>query len=171
MTPRRLFLFATLMAFSATAAIAQDSSSASGTPASSGTGNNPTKKVWTNDDVAGAHESASAFSPASPNSKPGKGSQSAAGAKGRDAKWYHDQIAKLEAQVPPLDSQIADLQAAIDGKPTGDGKESERPRFVKGGDWATELTQLRSRRVDLLSKIDALQDQARRNGVPDNALP
>jgi hypothetical protein len=170
MTPRPLLYFAVLTAFGATVALAQDSSSTPATIAV--TSDQPAKKVWTNDDLTSSSGSANiSSSPARSNLRPVKTGQQPATAKGRDAKWYHDQIAKLQAQVPPLDSQIADLQAALDGKPTGDGKTSQRPRGVKADDWSVELTQLREKRVDLLSKIDALQDQARRNGIPDGALP
>jgi len=169
MTPRHLLLFAASVAFCATAAHAQGSSSTPATIAA--TSDQPAKKVWTNDDLSGSNESFEPSTPASPKLKPVKTGQKPPPTNGRDAKWYHDQIAKLESQVPPLDRQIGDLQSALDGKPTGDGQTSQRPRGVKLDDWSSELTQLQAKRVDLLSKIDALRDQARRNGIPDSTLP
>jgi len=42
---------------------------------------------------------------------------------------------------------------------------------VKGGDWRLELDQLQKKRDGIAAQIDALIDQARRNGVPPNQLP
>jgi hypothetical protein len=129
------------------------------------------KKIWTNDDVGDLrdHSVISTFSTASnKTAKPGDKSGSS---RSRDAKWYYDQIAKLEAQIPPLDSQIADLQAALDGIPTGDSKTSKRPNGVKGGDWRMEIADLQARRDDVVARISALQDEARHRGIPPEALP
>jgi hypothetical protein len=89
----------------------------------------------------------------------------------REAQWYHDQIAKLQAKLPPLDAQIAQLQAAINGEPTGDAKSSTRPKGVKSGDWREELADARQKRDAIAGKIAALQDEARHVGIPANALP
>jgi hypothetical protein len=91
--------------------------------------------------------------------------------KNHDPRWYQDQISKLQARIPPLDKQIAELQAALDGKPTGDAKRSTRPTGVKTDDWSRELADLQKKREDTLAQISALQDQARHNGVATNALP
>ena len=93
------------------------------------------------------------------------------GSRGRSAKWYHDRIAKLQAAVFSLDHDIAQLQAAIDGKPTGDTKTSTRPRGVKQDDWAVESAQLQKQREKILVEITALRDEAFHNGIPTNALP
>jgi uncharacterized protein YukE len=91
--------------------------------------------------------------------------------KGRDAKWYQTQITKLQAQIPPLDSQIAQLQAAIEGTPTGNAKESTRPYGVKQDQWPAELHRLQKKHADIEAHISAIEDEARHNGVPPNALP
>jgi hypothetical protein len=131
------------------------------------------KKVWTNDEL-------SAQDPRTGISTVGKETNSTArhtvsahamSANGRNAKWYQDQIAGLQAKIPVLDSQIADLQAALDGKPMGDGKKSVRPYGIRLDDWSRELAELQKRRDDTLSQISALRDQARHNGVAPNALP
>jgi hypothetical protein len=132
----------------------------------------PTKKVWTNDDVSDLrdHSEISTFAPAEGKTTK-SGNPSGAGQRGRDAKWYHDQIAKLEAQIPLLDGQIAALQSAIDGTPAGDQKTSSRKYGAKGGDWRTELEDLRAKRGDIEAHISALQDEARHHDVPSQALP
>jgi len=131
----------------------------------------PDKKVWTNEDMpsraatADTAVQAGNAGSAAPNGRP-KGSAS-----NKDAKWYHGQIARLQDKLPPLDKQIAELEAAISGKPTGDTTTSSRPRGVKTDDWATELRELQKQRDDIVTKIAALQDEARHKGVSPNALP
>ena len=128
------------------------------------------KKVWTNDDVSDLRDGPAISTFTEPNAKPNKPGAKP-GAKGRDAKWYQIQIAKLQAQIPPLDTRIAELQAAIEGKPTGDAKESTRPYGVKADQWPIELAQLQKKRSDIETHISALEDEARHNGVSPNALP
>jgi hypothetical protein len=89
----------------------------------------------------------------------------------RDAKWYADQITKLQGQLPAINGKIAQLQAGIDGKFTGDSQSSTRPKYATFGDWQIELAQLQKQRDDIGSRIDALRDQARRQGIPPNTLP
>ena len=146
MSHRPLTLLAAVLllaAGAATAACAQSSSSAAATPATgqpaatNGTLSAPAppagKKVWTNDDVTELRSDSVISTVGSSSTK--SGAKPATAAKNNDAKSYQGQITRLEAQIPPLDSQIAELQAAIDGKPTGDAKTSQRPRGVKADDW------------------------------------
>jgi peptidoglycan hydrolase CwlO-like protein len=92
-------------------------------------------------------------------------------AKNRDGQWYRDQIAKLQAQIEPLDKQIAEIQATLAGKPTGDGVQSTRSSGVRFDSWQNELAQLTKKRDNLRDQIAALQEQARHAGVPTNAIP
>jgi hypothetical protein len=158
---------------SATAARAQDAQSAQPAPtAAPGAPQTAPKKVWTNDELTGLdpHDGVSTVGTDSPSSSKhavsGKGP-----AKIHDARWYQTQISKLQAKIPPLNSQIADLQSAIDGKPTGDGRESTRPRGVKADSWSAELVDLQKKRDDTLAQIGALEDQARHDHVASNTLP
>jgi len=136
----------------------------------------PSKKVWTNEDVKTpeGQPEVSTFRPENRGTSQPDGKmrgKSAAPPRNKDAKWYQDQIAKLQAKLPPLDAQIAQLQAAINGDPTGDAKSSTRPRGVRANSWASELAQLQKQRDDIVDKIAALQDEARHNGVSPSALP
>jgi hypothetical protein len=128
------------------------------------------KKVWTNDDVSGlrADPAISTFRSTTAPTRPAKAL--ASGPK-KSAAWYRDQIAKLQAKIPPIDAQMAALQAAIDGKPTGDARKSTRPYSVRVDDWSAERDELGKKRDEITGKISDLQDEARRNGVPANALP
>jgi hypothetical protein len=127
------------------------------------------KKVWTNDEVTGLRGESVISTVGSTDAKPG--SKPEAVARNKNANAYQAQIARLEAQIPVLDSQIAELQSAINGKPTGDGKDSQRPRGVKADDWSMEMQQLQKKRDGILDQIGALKDRARHQGVPGNALP
>lgn len=169
MRRQNLLLLITLMASGAVNAVAQNSSAPPA--ASAASTDKPATKVWTNDDVSTLPMSATGSTTVTSSSKPAKPAPKPAPSKGKSLQWYRQQINMLQAQIPPLDSQIADLQSALDGKPTGDGKVSQRPRAVKEDDWSVELAQLRTKRDGILSKIEDLRDEARHNGIPDRQLP
>ena len=159
-----LFMFAAASAIHAQSAPApvQAPASAQSQPQT------PQKKVWTNDNLGGSHSQAD---DSSATAQPASNSDSTAPAKSkskRDAKWYHDQIAKLQAQIPPLDKSIAELQAALDGKTLNEPLHYGGNRI---GGWKEQLQQLQTKRQDTLDKITALEDEARHNGVATNALP
>jgi len=149
----------------------QDSAPAPGTSAAPAAASPapPAKKVWTNEDVPGLRGDAPISTVGSAD--PTGPQKNKAAARPANAKGYQARIARLEAQIPPLDSQIAELQAAIDGKPTGDGKSSQRPRGVKADDWNVEMEQLKAKRESVLDQIAALKDEARHQGVAPNTLP
>jgi hypothetical protein len=128
----------------------------------------PAKKVWTNDDVTDLRGVAPVSTVGSTDPTMGKKPKQAAS---RNPRGYQAQIARLEGQIPSLDAQIAELQAAIDGKPTGDAKTSQRPRSVKADDWNVEMQELQKKKQDTLDQIAALKDEARHQGVPPNTLP
>ncbi len=155
----------------ATGAQAQDNSSASSGAQTPAPAQPATKKVWTNDDVTDLRENSTVSTVGGSGAKQKTPSSRSAATGGRDANSYKAQIAKLEAQLPPLDAKIAELQAAIDGKFTGDSKTSTRTYGVKGGDWRVELAQLQQKRDGIAAQISALRDQARHAGVPANELP
>ena len=127
----------------------------------------PQKKVWTNDNLGGSHSQADDSStPTQPN--PNSANATAKPRRKKDAKWYHDQIEKLQAQIPPLDKTIAELQAALEGKTLNEPLHYGGNRI---GDWKEQLEKLQTKRQETLDKIAALEDQARHDGVATNALP
>lgn len=187
------FLCAYAMAFADSSRCAQDRSSqpgsaptastpesgASGTPVSAApveqagaaVAEPAAKKVWTNSDVQDLRTD----SPISTIGKP-NGAQAAAGnahatSALRNQKWYADQIIRLQAQLPPIDQKIANLQAGLSGKFTGDSQTSTRPAAAYFGDWRAQLAQLQQHRADIESRIDALRTQARQAGISPNSLP
>lgn len=172
MSQRSLILVLLSMCVGAFPGAVRGQSSTPSTPANTSNvaAPSPAKKVWTNDDVGDLRHESVISTVGDASSKPSTDGQKAL-SKGKDAKWYREQINKLEGKIPPLDDQIAALQAAIDGKPTGDARESSRPRGVKADSWTVEKDALQKQRGGVLSQINALYDEARHNGIPDSALP
>jgi hypothetical protein len=164
--------FSTATAFAQSAQPSQPAQSTATAPASAPptpqTNQAPQKKVWTNDNLIGSPDPAG-NSIAAITAGPNAGTSSPSKSKSKkDAKWYHDQIAKLQSQIPPLDKSIAELQAVLDGKTVNEPQHNGGNRI---GDWKDQLQQLEKKRQDALDKISALEDAARHNGVAPNALP
>src|SRR5689334_16584573 len=68
------------------------------------------RKVWTNDNVTGLRENSEISTVGETAASPGQANgKTAAGSRPQNAKWYRDQIEKLEGQLPRLDSQIEQL--------------------------------------------------------------
>ncbi len=168
------FLFAAfamlLFALGATSATrAQTTSAPTQTPApAQSQPQTPQKKVWTNDNLAGSHSQLTETSASAQQNSNSSSTPPAKPKSKKDAKWYHDQIAKLQAQIPPLDKTIAELQAALDGKTLNEPLHYGGNRI---GDWKEQLQQLQTKRQDTLDKIVSLEDEARHNGVPTNEIP
>jgi uncharacterized protein YukE len=145
-----------------TPATASANGTSSATPAPA-----PAKKVWTNEDMGEVHKNSVISTFSATSSKPGN-AKAAANAKGGNAKQYQDQITKLQAKLPPLDEQIAELQATLNGTAVNSTRHYSGTKI---DDWHEELLQLQKQRDDVSAKIGALQDEARRNGVPANQIP
>jgi uncharacterized protein YukE len=152
------------------AAPAPSNASASANPnstSSATTASAPAKKVWTNEDMGEVHKNSVISTFSATSSKPGN-AKAAGNAKGGNAKQYQDQITKLQAKLPPLDEQIAELQATLNGTAVNSTRHYSGTKI---DDWHEELVQLQKQRDDISAKIGALQDEARRNGVPANQIP
>ena len=161
------FLIITV-AFAATTTFAQNDSAAppqnpsSSSPAPAAPA--PARKVWTNDDM----HSAKPNSPDS-NAKPtGTANKPKPNTKSKDASWYRAQISKLQSQIPPLDEKISQLQAALNGQTVNSVRQYGG---TKPDDWRDELSRYQKQRDDIDTKIAALEDQARHDGVPESELP
>jgi hypothetical protein len=126
------------------------------------------KKVWTNDDVKELREDSRISTFAPPNAKSVKSGAKPASPGSKDAKWYQDRIANLEAQLPPIDDQIGQLQAALSGQSVNSVRQwgGTRP-----DDWRVELDGLQKKRDGIQARISSLEDAARHDGVPAGALP
>jgi hypothetical protein len=146
---------------SATPSASQESPSATNAPA--------TKRVWTNDDMGDLHRNSTISTFAAPVGKPAKSNEKPVSpAKNANAKRYQDAITAQRAKLPPIDDKISQLKAVLSGTPVQETR-------VYGGahidDWHEELVHLQKQRDDIETKISALQDEARHNGVPENQIP
>ena len=161
------------MSFTPTTARAQNGSAgpsqSPGTAGSSDAGSQPPeKKVWTNDDFS-SHPHRNAWSSPNSNTKPASVANKPKINNGeKNAAWYRGQISRLQGQIPPLDEKISQLQAALNGQQVN----APRPYgWSKPDDWHTQLTQYQKQREDIQTKISALEDEARHNGVPESEIP
>jgi len=128
----------------------------------------PAKKVWTNEDMSDVHKNSVISTFSGTSSKPARAKPAGSAKGGKDAKPYQDQILKLQAKLPPLDEQIAELQATLNGATVNSTRHYSGTKI---DDWHEELVHLQKERDDISTKISALQDEARRNGVPPNQIP
>jgi hypothetical protein len=151
---------------------ASDSQAAqSAAPAGTETASTTTpKKVWTNEDVGDlrGRSPISTVGPSRPKSQKPVAQSKQAVASPDTIRSYHDRIAALQAKLPPIDSQISDLQGALNGQTMNSTRHATGAKI---DDWHDELTRLQAQRSDLETKIGALQDEARHKGVPENQIP
>lgn len=171
--PTALFCTAPLLLFAPSFASGQAATSTSASSTQNAQVATPaaqaTAKVWTNDDVSSLrNESTLSSVGQTASSKKVAVNSKPANAKNNRTASYQNQIAKLQAQIPPIDSQIANLQAALSGNVVN---EQRKYSGVKLDDWQAQLAQLQKRRDDMQNQIAKLEDEARHNGVPTNALP
>ncbi|MFZ3217220.1 MAG: hypothetical protein WA192_14280 [Candidatus Acidiferrales bacterium] len=128
----------------------------------------PAKKVWTNEDMGAVHRESVISTFSGPGGKTGNGKAASTAKGSKDGKAYQARIAQLQAKLPPLDEQIAQLQGALNGDTVNSTRHYSGAKI---DDWRDELTRLQKQRDDIAAKISALQDEARRSGVPDNQIP
>jgi multidrug resistance efflux pump len=134
------------------------------------------KKVWTNDDLRALESTPLSFeseavAAARNATAPGAPQAPAKGMlpKQLDPAWYRVQLASLHAQLAEIEAKQHEIRAALDGHRSGtnalnmvEDSEGIRPQ--------SELQILEERRTAILAKIDALEDQAHRNGIAPGEL-
>jgi uncharacterized protein YukE len=128
----------------------------------------PAKKVWTDEDMSAVHTNSAISTFSGAANKPANGKPVAAKPSPKSPKQYQTQIANLQAKLPPLDEQISQLQAGLNGATVN---ETRHYSGTKLDDWRDQLARLQKQRDDIAAQINALQDEARHNGVPDNQIP
>ncbi len=144
---------------------AQRNSSGNSEPAKSA---NP-KKVWTEDDLNSLKSRVSVLGGPSKSpktsQKPPQDNQAAASLPPeKDPAWYRGQLSPLRAQIEEMDAQIRKLKEVQGGKETSDaGRRAHGFDLPMNTQDRTEVLEKRKR--ELQAKVDALEDQARRNGL------
>jgi hypothetical protein len=129
----------------------------------------PAKRVWTNDDVHELRRDAP-ISTVGVKARPQKnvGAANKQVANPETIRSYHDRIIALQDKLPPIDSQITDLQGVLNGQTMNSTRHATGAKI---DDWHDELTRLQQQRSDIETRIGALQDEARHKGVPENQIP
>lgn len=131
-----------------------------------------TKKVWTNDNLQdlGGKSGVSVVGDARGAADVDKAEPKLAGyVKEKDPNWYRKQLVPLRAEIERLDKEITKTREFINGGHTGEGQLKINVFSVPMNP-ADQIAQLEKRKATIQSKIDALEDQARRNDIPPGAL-
>jgi len=136
------------------------------------------KRVWTNEgleDLRGqsrvsvvGQSSAANTNPASPKTGPSARAAREAD-KFNDPEWYRAQLKPLRAQLENIELEMRKLRRfqANDTSPEGG--------LVMGGRYSMtspdkQIEDLEKRRGEVQNRIEELEDQARRNGIPPGAI-
>jgi hypothetical protein len=126
-----------------------------------------TKKVWTNEDLDRAHAGGPAAGEATNSEK----SKTTAG-KTADAGYVANlrkQLEKLQGQLMDADTQIAKLKDFNSGEPVG----TNQRKLHQGYNLepiSLQIQTLETKRTAIAAKIDALLDEARKNGIEPGQL-
>jgi uncharacterized protein YukE len=142
--------------------------SAANSPPTNATTQPSAKKVWTNDDMGTIHKQPAISTFSASNAKAASVKKTAKTPGAKNGKQYREQILKLQAKLPPLDEQISQLQAGLNGQTVNS---TRRYGGLRIDDWHDQLVRLQKQRDDIANTINSLQDEARHNGVPDNQIP
>ena len=132
------------------------------------------KKVWTNDEVSSIKGnvsvvgSAAPASSATPTAKPGDNSPSGDTREKQIAR-YRDQIRPLRQQLETTEKQLSDMRnfKGENSSSSGGINMSQNYSMTPVED---QVKQLEAKRKDLQKQIDAIEDEARKNGVEPGEL-
>jgi hypothetical protein len=134
------------------------------------------KKVWTNDEVSnvggdGAISVVGKAGGGDANSSSSSDQKSAAGSSAREkqAAAYRDRIHQLNNQLETIDKKIAELRnfKADNSSPSG-GIDMHHGYYMTPME--DQVKQLEEKKKQIQAQIDAVQDQARKNGFEPGLL-
>jgi|ERR1700674_2691829 hypothetical protein len=170
--PRSLSFAMILMLFAAFSAAAQSlDSSATAPPAPSQDSAPPAetkkpKRVWTNENLAGANGTISVVG--DPKSKPKPASSKPANA--QYVASVRKQLDKLQGEIAGIDKQLIDLKNFSAGEPSTSASGIKLNQAYQREPIEVQMRALQDQKKDLESKIDALLDEARKKGVESGQL-
>jgi hypothetical protein len=162
-------IFTLFAAFSA-AAQSQDSSApappaASQDSPSSAESKKP-KKVWTNENLSGANGAVSVVG--DPKNKPKPASSKLANA--QYVASVRKQLDKLQGVIADIEKQLLDLKNFSEGEPSTSASGIKLNKSYEREPIEVQMRALQDKKKDLVSKIDALLDEARKKGVESSEL-
>jgi hypothetical protein len=165
--------FAVVLALSAAAsAVAQSQDSSAPAPpaptqdSQTSTETKKPKKVWTNDDLSGAKGAVSVVG--NPKNKP-KTSPSKP-ANDQYVASVRKQLDKLQGQIADIDKQLVDLKNFSEGEPSTSAGGLKLNKNHDREPIEVQMRALQDQKKDLQSKVDALLDEARKEGVESSRL-
>jgi hypothetical protein len=135
-----------------------------------------TKKVWTNDDVSSIPGSVSVVGDASKSDSPGSQQKNpaAAGSGTEDVRQkqidgYKDQIRQLQEQIDATDKSIAQLKnfKGENNSPSGGINMKQGYNMVPVED---QVKQLEDKKKQMQTKIEDVENEARKNGIDSGDL-
>jgi chaperonin cofactor prefoldin len=168
--PRSLSFAILLIFFSAFSAAAQSADTSSQQPPSP-TPQQPAdtqkpKKVWTNENLSGAHGAVSVVG--DPKSQPKPATSKPANT--QYAASARKQLEKLQQQVDDVEKQLVDLKNFSEGEPSTSASGIKLNHSYNREPIEVQIRALQEKKKDLQSKMDALLDEARKKGVEPGQL-
>ncbi len=161
--PRSLSFAMILTLFAAFSAAAQ--SQDRGAPAPPAETKKP-KKVWTNENLSGANGAVSVVGDPKNNPKP-------ASSKPANAQYVasvRKQLDKLQGEIADIERQLLDLKNFSEGEPSTSASGVKLNKSYEREPIEVQMRALQDKKKDLVSKIDALLDEARKKGIESSEL-
>ena len=164
---RPLLLPVLVFVFAALPGVAQTTDPNAQPPASQPQNSTPSadakksKKVWTNEDLSKTPGAVSVVGDNKEKPKP-------VGPRTATPQYIASvcsQLEKLQKQLEDVNKQITDLKNFSDGKPTNTASGVQLDRRYEREPVEVRIRPLQDKRKDLESKIEALNDEARKRGV------
>jgi hypothetical protein len=168
--PRSLSFAILLIFFAAFSAAAQSADTSSQQPPSPApqqpADTQKPKKVWTNENLSGAHGAVSVVG--DPKSKPKPATSKPANA--QYAASVRKQLEKLQQQVDDVEKQLVDLKNFSEGEPSTSASGIKLNHSYNREPIEVQIRALQEKKKDLQSRMEALLDEARKKGVEPGQL-
>lgn len=131
-------------------------------------------KVWTNDDIerlkGGGAVTVMGSAPAAPASEEPLAEESAAGEEGEEAPPKEETREYWQGRLRPLQEELTQIDQQIQNLRRSEGQAASNAINVLGGNPGVQvedtLRRLEKHRTEIQQQIAALQEEARRKGVP-----
>jgi hypothetical protein len=124
------------------------------------------KKVWTNENLSSATGTVSVVG--DPKSQPKPASSKPVNA--QYVASVRKQLEKLQGQIADIDKQLVDLKKFSEGEPSTSASGVKLNKSYEREPIEVQMRALQDQKKDLVSKVDALLDEARKKGVESSQL-
>jgi hypothetical protein len=124
------------------------------------------KKVWTNEDLPGGKSAVSVIGDPKNNAKP----TTSKPANAQYVASIRKQLDKLQEQIADIDKQLVDLKNFSSGEPSTTASGVRLDKSYQREPIEVQMRALQDKKKDLVSKVDALLDEARKKGIDSSQL-